>query len=107
MEGTMLEEFLKQENESPNLPHDGIVSMVRIQNLLDFVDIKKTKPFLMLSRLEEMLLGEKIRKIQKTIQLKDEVTGGLVIFQLTGFEKIRKTEGIDNYTVTYRYSAIV
>ena len=88
------------------LPHDGIVTKLEIQNVNDFLNIFGKFPFKVLSKLEEEIVGKKIRKLEKIENILSE--GGRVTqFNLVGYNKTEVFQGVDEYTVYYRYSAIM
>lgn len=91
-------------NKQQGLPHDGVVVGIRVSNVSDFVEIFKERPYKVLYNLEKSLVGMKIRKISKNKPI--TYIGGLVMFDLSGFEKVNTKDGVDEYLVTYRYSAI-
>lgn len=88
------------------LPHDGVVTKLEIQNVSDFLNIFDKLPFKVLSKLEDEVVGKKIRKLEKTENILSE--GGRVTqFNLVGYNKTEVSQGVDEYTVSYRYSAIM
>lgn len=92
-----------EENKNIQLPHDGVVTKLSIQNLLDFAEMSP-KPFGVLSKLEEMVTDKKIRKLERQEVILDH--GNIIVFDLVGFEKTDERFGIDMYTVIYRYSSM-
>lgn len=94
-----------KEKVNVTLPHDGVVTKLCIQNLSDFVSILKSRPFYTLAELEKSVIGKKIRKLEKTKSIM-YVLGGVVMFDLVGYDKVGTVDGVDEYSVTYRYSAI-
>lgn len=88
------------------LPHDGIVTKLEIQNVGDFLNVFDKFPFRVLSKLEDGVVGKKIRKLEKIENILSE-SGRVIQFNIVGYNKTGISQGVDEYTVSYRYSAIM
>ena len=95
------------------LPKKGIATNVIIENINEFMEqynfndsLQCKGRYEVLSNLEKNVRGKKIRHLLD-YELSSYKDGGDVIFKLKGYEKSSNENGLEKYTVLYRFEGFV